>query len=98
MMNLARALSARFRQNGQTQDLEDAIQLYRDSLEICSVGYPNRADMLMDLASALYTRFQKTNQGKDMEEALWLLETSAGNKMSSSLARLEAATRWARNT
>lgn len=76
-VNLALALWTRFGQNGQTQDLEDAIQLcrgslklrqsrqaqdlesaiqlYHDSLEICSIGHPDRSDMLMSLASALYT-------------------------------------------
>ena len=69
-MNLANALSIRFKQLGKVEDLEEAILSHRQALALCPPGHPNRSSLFMNLANALSTRFHQLGKVEDLEEAI----------------------------
>ena len=70
--NLASALWTRFEQGGQNSDLDEAISLHRQALELFLPPHPNRSDSLNNLASVLWTRFEQGGQKSDLDEAISL--------------------------
>jgi hypothetical protein len=67
--NLAFALWTQFKQGGQQSDLDEAISLQRQALEL---PHPNQSNSLNNLASALWTRFEQEGQQSDLDEAISL--------------------------
>jgi hypothetical protein len=65
---LASALYSRFYQTGQTEDLDEAISSYRDS--VTNTSHPDRLGWLHGLCTALLTRFGETGQFKDLRDAV----------------------------
>jgi 2-phospho-L-lactate guanylyltransferase (CobY/MobA/RfbA family) len=55
---------------GHKEDLEEAIQLHRDSLLLCPLGHPGRSISLYNLANALQIRFEQTGSMENLNEAL----------------------------
>ena len=49
--NLAYALCARFKQLGRLEDLEEAISIYRDALDLRVEPHPERPGCLSNLAN-----------------------------------------------
>jgi CHAT domain-containing protein/tetratricopeptide (TPR) repeat protein len=72
MVDLADLLYTRFEQQGAILDLEEALALERNILELCPQGHPHRATSLGNLATSLHSRFQKLGTLSDLEEALAL--------------------------
>jgi tetratricopeptide (TPR) repeat protein len=70
MGNIASALKTRFEQDGDRQDLEEAIQHHRDALVLRPPGHPLRGSSLNNIANALWTRFGQGGDRKDLEEAI----------------------------
>jgi tetratricopeptide (TPR) repeat protein len=70
--NLALVLSKRFDKTGQLADLEEAIVLNREALELLPPPNPDRSISLNNLALVLSKRFDKTGQLADLEEAIHL--------------------------
>jgi CHAT domain-containing protein/tetratricopeptide (TPR) repeat protein len=70
--NLARSLHSRFKQLGTLSDLEEALALERNVLELRPQGHPHRATSLGNLAISLYSRFEQLGTLSDLEEALSL--------------------------
>jgi hypothetical protein len=68
--NLANALINHFDQRGNHQDLDKAIMLHRDALDLTPVGHPDRCGSLNHLTRALSTRFDQRNDDKDIDEAI----------------------------
>ncbi|EJD03273.1 TPR-like protein [Fomitiporia mediterranea MF3/22] len=58
--------------SGQINDLEEAIELQRASLGLCSEGHPDLSGSLSDLAAILSTRYQQCERGEDLEEIIKL--------------------------
>ncbi|EDR04923.1 uncharacterized protein LACBIDRAFT_303806 [Laccaria bicolor S238N-H82] len=69
--NLASALLTQFEQGGQQSDLDDAIYLHRQALEL-QLPHPSRSNTLNNLANALWTRFGQGGQQSDLNEAVSL--------------------------
>ena len=72
MSKRADLLYTRFKQGGAISDLEEALALERNVLELRPQGHPDRARSLETLAISLYTRFQQLGTFSDLEEALAL--------------------------
>jgi hypothetical protein len=70
--NLANAVQARFKQRGDTKDIDEAIMLHRRALEIHAVPHPNRGGSLNNLAVAVKARFEQCGDPKDIDEAIIL--------------------------
>jgi hypothetical protein len=68
--NLASSLVGRFEQSGQFEDLDEAISLLRDALELFPAGHLNRSDSLNNLAVSLIRRYEQSSQPKDLDEAI----------------------------
>ncbi|KIM71698.1 hypothetical protein PILCRDRAFT_82523 [Piloderma croceum F 1598] len=68
--NLAIALSTRFDQLGQYEDLDEAILFHREALELRAAPHPRRSSSLNNLAVALSTRFDQLGQREDLDEAI----------------------------
>ncbi|KAF8521643.1 hypothetical protein JB92DRAFT_3275043, partial [Gautieria morchelliformis] len=56
--NIATALSTRFEQYGRHEDLEEAISLHREALELRPAPHPDRSSSLYNMALALLTWFK----------------------------------------
>ncbi|TEB23414.1 TPR-like protein [Coprinellus micaceus] len=70
--NLASALHTNFKRSGFVGDLEEAIMLHRQALELLPSGHPDRLLSLDNLASALHTNFKRSGFVGDLEEAIML--------------------------
>ena len=70
--NLALDLSTRCTQLGEPQDLDTAIVLHREALELRPKGHPLRPSSLASLASHLSTRCERLARMEDLDEAIML--------------------------
>ncbi|TFK22228.1 hypothetical protein FA15DRAFT_681771 [Coprinopsis marcescibilis] len=68
--NLANALSTRFSKEGNIDDLDQCVSLYRESLDLMPAPHPSRSSCLNNLAVALCTRFEEMGNSEDLEECL----------------------------
>ena len=62
----------RFWKGGQKHDLDEAISLYRQALELQPPPHPNRSSSLSNLASVLRIRFEHEGHRIDLDEAISL--------------------------
>ena len=67
---LAALLLRRFRQQSALADLDEAIILYQEVLEVCPSGSPASASYLHDLARCLSQRFTKLAMSTDLDDAI----------------------------
>ncbi|KAJ7484542.1 hypothetical protein FB451DRAFT_1232827 [Mycena latifolia] len=72
LTNLADTLTARFTQSKDSQDIEDAIQLYRQALDYHLPSHPGRGIALNNLASALYEHSMMHGDFHDFDECIQL--------------------------
>src|ERR1700679_4235683 len=72
----------RFKQSGEWEDLDEAISLHRDALELQPAGHPNRSDSLNNLAVSLTTRFEQSGERQDLDEAIELFPESINSQSS----------------
>ena len=70
--SLAGALLIQFRQGDQQSDLDEAISLLRQALELRPPPHPDRSSSLNNLALALSACFDKGGQQSDINEAISL--------------------------
>ncbi|KAI9457026.1 hypothetical protein HD554DRAFT_2225151, partial [Boletus coccyginus] len=70
--HLAIDLRGRNNQFGATRDLEQAIALFREALDLCPRGRPGRPSSLNSLAVAFFTRYQYLGTIEDLDEAIIL--------------------------
>ncbi|KAH7908973.1 CHAT domain-containing protein [Hygrophoropsis aurantiaca] len=68
--DLATTYHARFKQKGDSADLELAIKNYRIVLNMCPREHRERSTYFNNLASALQTRFEITKNPSDLTEAI----------------------------
>jgi len=62
----------RFKQSDEQEDLDEAISLLRDALELRPTGNPNRSTSLGNLATVLRHRFQQAGERENLDEAISL--------------------------
>ncbi|KAJ6574229.1 CHAT domain-containing protein [Mycena capillaripes] len=68
--NLGISLWARFGQQGDIRDINEAIQLHRQALKIQGASYPGRSTTLSNLGLAIRQRFHQEGDPKDLAEAI----------------------------
>ena len=61
-----------FQQGGHQSDLDEAISLHRQALELRPSPHPDQSSSLNNLAFALLTRFEQRGQQSDLDEAISL--------------------------
>ncbi|KIK33775.1 hypothetical protein CY34DRAFT_813374 [Suillus luteus UH-Slu-Lm8-n1] len=72
---LSRALSSRFTQSGDIDDLDECIQILREAVSLCPEGHTERCVFLNNLAHSLgIYRFDHQGNPNDLDEAISLLE------------------------
>ncbi|KAF8522391.1 CHAT domain-containing protein [Gautieria morchelliformis] len=64
-------LATRLLDSGEQEDLNSAISLYREALQL-PAPHPERSASLNDLATALSMRFKQSGRHEDLEEAISL--------------------------
>jgi CHAT domain-containing protein len=74
--NLAIALQIRYNKLDVSEDLNEAIDLYRESLRLKRLDDPERHRTLFNLGSVLCSRFTTTQKNEDVEEAIRLCQES----------------------
>ncbi|KAJ7930920.1 CHAT domain-containing protein, partial [Mycena leptocephala] len=72
LKNLANALESRFKRAGNSEDVKEAIELYRELLSLHAPSHPNRGSSLNNLANAVQTRFEQQGDSSDLNEAITL--------------------------
>ena len=72
MGNIANCFHARFTRLGTLSDLDEALVLYRNTLELLPQGHPGRIRSLAGIASCLYARFIRLGSLSDLDDALAL--------------------------
>ena len=73
LLNLGYALLTRFGERSQQSDLDEAIFLHRQALELFPLPHPGFSLSLNNLASALQIRFEQRGQKNDLDEKIDLL-------------------------
>ncbi|KZV59768.1 TPR-like protein [Peniophora sp. CONT] len=68
--DLGASLETRFRHIGELADLERAIALFRNAINLTPTGHPNMAGRLVDLGIALLGRFQHVGGLSNLNEAI----------------------------
>ncbi|KAG2339350.1 hypothetical protein BDR05DRAFT_968083 [Suillus weaverae] len=82
LINLALALDTRNRYEeldvteGLNEDLNEVIDLCRESLRLTQLDHPERQRVLCSLSSTLCSRFTHTRKNEDVEEAITLCQES----------------------
>ncbi|KAG2361486.1 hypothetical protein BDR07DRAFT_1377174 [Suillus spraguei] len=66
--NLVLTLNIRYDKLDASEDLDEAIDLFRDSLQSTPHGHPCRHTSLFNLSLALCSRFTQTRKNEDVEE------------------------------
>ncbi|KAF8436265.1 hypothetical protein L210DRAFT_989995 [Boletus edulis BED1] len=69
-LSLATHLSTRYKQLGVVGDLEEAIALGRQALELRPEGHPNRSTSLNNVAADLSARYKQLGGTEDLDEAI----------------------------
>ncbi|KAI5988773.1 hypothetical protein EDD15DRAFT_2198856 [Pisolithus albus] len=70
LRTLANYHRVRFTTQHAITDLNEAITLYRHTLQTCPAGHPDRASSLHDLAQCLADRFREQLAAADLDEAI----------------------------
>ena len=94
MNNLATYLSSRYLQLGAIQDLDEAIVLVREALQLRPQGHPEQSSSLLTLASCLRNRFTRSKQLQDKEELFTLYAQLAHLPQMVSSSDVSAARAW----
>ena len=68
--NLAANLSIQYEQLGTTQDLDEAIFLGREALDLRPQGHPDWSMFLINFAVHLSTRYKQLGAMEDLGEAI----------------------------
>ncbi|KAG8927516.1 hypothetical protein FRC02_008088 [Tulasnella sp. 418] len=68
--NLGGCLVSRYEQQGESQDLEDALECFRTALSLKPTGHARRDLSLNNLASCLGHRYRLKREAQDLEEAI----------------------------
>ncbi|KAI9460424.1 TPR-like protein [Boletus coccyginus] len=68
----AESLAAKFKHGGERSDIEEAIELDREALQLCPPGHPKRSDSLTYLACQFHVRYKQFGATSDFEEAIIL--------------------------
>lgn len=76
LLLLANTLWTQSGQSSQPQDLDEAIQLYHGSPELCPPSHPKHSMSMINLALALWTRFGQSGQAQDLEDAIQMYRGS----------------------
>ncbi|EJC98966.1 uncharacterized protein FOMMEDRAFT_95249 [Fomitiporia mediterranea MF3/22] len=93
--NLANAVGRRYDRHGRREDLNKALELHSTALELVPEGHADHSSSLMNLTYPLSVRFVKFGCTDDLEVCMRLLERATKHKFSSSVVRLDSASRWA---
>ncbi|KAJ7478768.1 tetratricopeptide repeat-containing protein [Mycena galericulata] len=72
LLILAGVVKTRFEQRGDPKDIDEAITLYTEALDIHAAPHPLRGRSLNDLGNAIQTRFKQQGDPKDIDEAITL--------------------------
>ena len=72
LFSQAESLYAEFEQGGGTRYIDEAIDLDRRALALCSLGHSERPDSLFQLALHLRYRYNQLGEMRDLEEAIVL--------------------------
>ena len=72
LSNIANALRTRFKQQGASNDLKEAIDLHREALFLRPAPHSHRSWSLNNLALALRTCFEQWGASNDLDEAISL--------------------------
>ncbi|EFI28288.1 hypothetical protein CC1G_13817 [Coprinopsis cinerea okayama7 len=73
LVNVGTALQWRFDRLGRSEDLDSAIQLYRQSLTLVADDDPEKPISIINLGNALCARFVRQSIVEDLDEAIRLL-------------------------
>ncbi|KAJ7026483.1 CHAT domain-containing protein [Mycena alexandri] len=87
---LGNLLETRFEQSKDPKDIRDAIQLYREALDLCVFPHPNHSMLLYHLAHALDTRYELNGDMDDINEAIKLQRRSLELRPSPHPNRIES--------
>ncbi|KAJ7824828.1 CHAT domain-containing protein [Mycena leptocephala] len=72
--NLAGAIHERYEHEPDRNDIDEAINLHRDSLKLRPSPHPLRSTSLHNLAEAIHTRFKRMGDSTDIYEVIQLHE------------------------
>ncbi|KAG2067145.1 hypothetical protein BDR04DRAFT_952161, partial [Suillus decipiens] len=73
----AEALEVRFVKCGNINDIDESIQLRRNTVSLCHKGHPDHGRRrTRSLSSALLSRFWETRMEEDIKEAIGLFQQS----------------------
>ena len=68
--NLGNKLKSRHEHTGKMEDLEEAIRVARQAVDVTPEGHPDLAAMLNNLGNKLGRRYERTGKMEGLEEAI----------------------------
>jgi tetratricopeptide (TPR) repeat protein len=72
--NLGRKLEDQYDRTGKIEDLEQAIRVSRQAVDITPGDHPDLAVLLNDLGNQLGSRYERTGKIEDLEEAIRMIQ------------------------
>src|SRR5438876_5787731 len=69
-LDAAHSLWAQFKRSGNLDDLDNAVRMHRQALELTSIDNPYYAALLSEFGAVLEIRFERRGEFADLEEAL----------------------------
>jgi len=60
----------RYERTGKMEDLEEAIQVARQAVDVTPEDHPDLAERLNNLGNRLESRYERTGKVEDLEEAI----------------------------
>ncbi|KAJ7813576.1 CHAT domain-containing protein [Mycena leptocephala] len=70
LQNLADTLQRRFQQSGNSEDIEEALELYRELLGLHAPSHPNRGRILNNLGCLVHIKAEQQGNSRDLDEAI----------------------------
>ncbi|KAL2136726.1 hypothetical protein VTI74DRAFT_1767 [Chaetomium olivicolor] len=72
-------LESRYERTGEMADLEEAIGIAKQAVELTPHDYPDRAGRLNSLGNKLQSRYERTGEMADLEEAIGIARQVVGS-------------------
>ncbi|KAH6648897.1 CHAT domain-containing protein [Truncatella angustata] len=75
---LGSKLHSRYKRTGETEDLQEALQIARQALDLTPVDHPARAGQLDNLERTLSSQYKRTGKTEDLQEAIQIARQALG--------------------
>jgi hypothetical protein len=96
LINLGNSLSGRFQQLGDAGDINEAVAVSRDAVELIPEGHPHQPLMLTSFGNSLARRFERFRDPDDYMQLILQYSSAACSSTGPVRIRFQASLMWAK--